>query len=79
MDAAFEAGVAEALKRQSSLLMMRSHIGDKPVWVCLYPPGDATAASVKDWTQKSGLQPTDGDLFIDRSAVHRAASDLGLT
>lgn len=78
MDAAFEAGVAEAVKRGSSLLMMSSRIGESAVWVCLYPPAEATPQTVGEWSRNSGLQPADGDLFIDLAGVRRAAADLGL-
>lgn len=78
MDVAFEAGIAEALRRGSSLLMMRSLLDGHPVWICLYPPSTATGRSIGDWAREGGLAPGDGDLFIDVSAVRRAAADLGL-
>lgn len=78
MDVAFEAGVAEALRRGSSLMMMRSHLGGHPVWTCLYPPSTETAHSIGGWARTRGIVPDDGDLFVDASGVKRAAADLGL-
>lgn len=78
MDVAFEAGVAEALRRGSSLMMIRSTLDGRLVWACLYPPSTETARSIGDWARASGIVPGDGDLFVDASGVKRAAADLGL-
>lgn len=79
LDRAFEAGIAEALRRGSSLMMMRTHLDGHPIWACLYPPSAATAHTIGDWARASGIVPGDGDLFVDASGVNRAAADLGLT
>lgn len=76
MDVAFAAGVAEAMRRGSCLMMACSHIEGRKVWICLYPPAVTTAHTVVKWAQDSGLAPSDGDLFIDVESVRRAAADL---
>jgi hypothetical protein len=78
LDAAFAAGVREAMRRGTALLMMRGAIGGQPVWTAAYPPAGLTPRAVDAWARKAGLAPVDGDLFIDATRVHAAAVDLGL-
>jgi hypothetical protein len=78
MDEAFEAGVAEAVRQGSALLMMRMAVADVPTWVCAYPPAFVKASDIAAWTKRQGYAPQDGDLFVPREQVLQAAHDLGI-
>jgi hypothetical protein len=79
MDAAFEAGVAEAVRQGSALLMMRMTVAGVSTWVCVYPSALVKASDIAAWTKRQGYAPQDGDLFVPREQVLQAARDLGIS
>jgi hypothetical protein len=80
MDAAFEAGVKEAAKQDSSLLFLTVR-ADNPsgrMWLCAYPPRSLTPDLVAVWCRSKGIHLNDGDRFLTKEEVDRAARDLGM-
>jgi hypothetical protein len=77
MDAAFNAGVKEATKRHSSLLFFSAAVNTRfgKVWMCAYPPADIQPPAVGKWARANGIVLNDGDRFLSRAEVRRAAAD----
>ena len=76
MDTAFKTGIAEAMNRNSCLLLIRSWVGVRDAWFCAYPPVSETAATVLTWARAADINAAESDLFIPRSKVEEAATDL---
>lgn len=83
LDAAFEAGVREALDRGTSLYLQLTHVPlagavMRPLWIAMYPPPDLASDTVAGWCEQAGFRPSDDDLFFPHAHVVRAARDLGV-
>ncbi len=83
LDAAFEAGVREALKRGKSLYMQLTQLsvpgaGTRPMWTAYYPPKLIAADDVAEWCAHIGFHAGENDLFFPHSHVVRAARDMGM-
>lgn len=83
LDAAFEAGVREALARGKSLYLQLTSLPiagavTTPIWIAIYPPRHITAGEVEAWCKHVGFRSGDDDLFFPHAHVLRAAKDLGI-
>lgn len=76
-DAAFEAGVLEAWKRRTGLILAETRVAGVAAWIAAYPEGALTLRSAAQWAKAQGLQLSEGDLFLPPHEVAHAYSTFG--